>query len=74
MFRDKHIDTIQINPNKEGVFSLVSYTCDLAKKSGWTDIKINKIVLDIIESDSYDNMLKIMKNSFSDIATIKRII
>ena len=43
MFRDKHIDTIQINPNKEGVFSLVSYTCDLAKKSGWTDIKINKL-------------------------------
>lgn len=74
MVTEELITTLHINPNKEGAFSIVSYACDLAKEIGFTEMKRHQIVIDIIESESYDMMLNVMKKNFSKIVNIQRTI
>ena len=63
--------TINLDAKMHGGFSLVSYAVDFSIKLGYTEGEKNKIINDLITSKSFEDMLKVFKHNFDEIAVIQ---
>ena len=63
--------TINLDAKMHGGFSLVSYSVDFCNLLGYSECEKNKIINDLIDAVSFEEMLKIFKHNFGDIVNIQ---
>ena len=63
--------TINLDSKMHGGFSLVSYTVQYSKQLGFSEEEKDKIIGELIEAYSFDEMLQIFKRNFNSIVIIQ---
>ena len=62
---------INLDAKMHGGFSLVSYAVEFSNKLGYSEDEKNKIIIDLIIANSFEDMLSVFRRNFSSVVTIQ---